>query len=133
MKTIVVADHDPAVRRLISRVLESAGYEVRASEVGRQAIALCNSVDPDLVVVDVDTPEVEGKSTLAHLAETDHGVPLIVVTARADKFEPAVQRRTYALMEKPLDLPLLLERIRELLNVSSQQGGFSPGIAPSSA
>ncbi len=120
-KRILLADDDAAVRESLGRVLESEDYEVTMAETGREAVHKFMTAPPDLVLLDLNMPDKDGWEAF-ELMERQHPLlPVIVITARPNQYERAVGVGIDALMEKPLDLPLLLETIKEFLAQSEQQ------------
>jgi CheY-like chemotaxis protein len=114
--TILLADDDPSVRTMVGRVLQMEGYDVVPVANGTEAISqFLNKGPPDLVLLDLNMPEKDGWEAW-HMMSTLHpAVPVIVITAHPHEYEHADQARIDALMEKPLDLALLLNAIRDLL------------------
>ncbi len=82
--TILVVDDEPMVREVVTRYLERDGYRVEAAEDGREAIERCRRLQPDLVVLDVMLPEVDGLTVLRELRATSD-TPVILLTARDDE------------------------------------------------
>jgi DNA-binding response OmpR family regulator len=82
--TILVVDDEPMVREVVTRYLERDGFHVETAEDGRQALAQCESLRPDLVVLDVMLPEVDGLAVLRELRAASD-VPVILLTARDDE------------------------------------------------
>jgi DNA-binding response OmpR family regulator len=120
-KTILIADDDGSVRRMVARVLESSGYAVILGNTGGDAAVESNGSRPDLVLLDLKLPDREGWESLERDLNLDAAVPVIVMTAWPNQSEQAARRGVDALMEKPLDLPLLLQTVADLLVESQQQ------------
>jgi DNA-binding response OmpR family regulator len=100
---------------MVGRVLASENYHVVFASTGREAAAQFLAGPPDLVLLDLNMPDKDGWEAW-HLMRALHPlVPVIVITARSHQYEDAVQMKIDALMEKPLDLLLLLDTIRKLL------------------
>jgi CheY-like chemotaxis protein len=117
-KTILLADDDPSIRAMLGRILEMEHSVVLAATGWQAAAQFLSLHPPDLVLLDLNMPDKDGWEAW-HLIQTlDTLVPVIVITARPNQYEEAVRRRVDALMEKPLDLPLLLESIHQLLTES---------------
>ena len=110
-KKILLADDDPGVRETLSRVLESENYEVFCAKTGRETAAQFMAELPDLVLLDITMPDRDGWDVYDLINSTHPLVPVIVITARPDQFPHALELGVDALMEKPLDLPLLLKTI----------------------
>jgi CheY-like chemotaxis protein len=121
-KKILVADEDESVRRMVARVLEMAGYSVMLAGTGRETVAKSRTGQPDLVLLDLKEPEAGGWEIFEQVNHALNAlVPVIVITAWPNQYEQAVQKGVDVLMEKPLDLPLLLQTMSELLTESEQE------------
>jgi DNA-binding response OmpR family regulator len=118
---ILLADDDRAVRRSLSRAFESEGFDVLTAEDGRAAVREFIAECPDLVLLDLNMPEKDGWQAF-DLIETLHPfVPVIIITARPNQFGRARMAGADALMEKPLDLPLLVQTVNRLLKEPDDQ------------
>jgi DNA-binding response OmpR family regulator len=114
-KRILLADDDPGVRELLGRVLESEHYGVIFAKTGREAAAKFVSDPPDLVLLDLNMPDQDGWAAFRLMNAAQTLIPIIVITARSDQAPQAEELGVDAFMEKPLDLPVLLEAIQRLL------------------
>jgi DNA-binding response OmpR family regulator len=83
-KKILVVDDEPEVRKLMEHFLAGRGYEVRLAENGRVGLAALDSFAPDLVLLDVHMPEMDGMETLRRLAVRSPTLPVIMVTVNDD-------------------------------------------------
>src|SRR5260370_12339586 len=86
---ILAADDDPQLLRLVTRNLQLEGYEVRAASDGQQALELIEQQVPDLVLLDVMMPRMDG-FTLCHRVPEFSSLPIIMVTPRG---QPPHQER----------------------------------------
>jgi CheY-like chemotaxis protein len=114
-KKILLADDDPGVRETLRRVLESEQYDVVTSRTGRESATRFIAELPDLVLLDLNMPETDGWKVYELINSTHPLVPVIVITARPHQYRHAADLGIDAIMEKPLDLPLLLETIARYL------------------
>jgi DNA-binding response OmpR family regulator len=114
-KKVLIADDDPAVLISLARVLESETYEVILARTGREAVSQLLAEEPNLVLLDLNMPEKDGWEAFELMEKLNPFMPVIVITARPHQYELAVRLGIDAFMEKPLDLPLLLTTIKELL------------------
>lgn len=114
-KTILLADDDASIRTMVGRLLESEDYDVVLAGSGRETTSRFADDPPDLVLLDLNMPDKDGWEAFRVISGLDGSVPVIVITARPHQYDEAVRRRIDALMEKPLDLPLLLHAIQNLL------------------
>jgi len=83
-KHILVVDDEPRIRRFVRMNLELEGYEVYEAEDGLTAIERVREDMPDLVLLDVAMPNMDGFETLAHLREFSQ-VPVIILTVKGDE------------------------------------------------
>jgi DNA-binding response OmpR family regulator len=113
---ILVVDDERSIRESLSKVLRAENYEVLLANNGQDAIEKHGSGPIDLLLLDLNLPGGNGWTTLEWLAKVNPLVPVIIITGRANQRGLAEQSGADALMEKPLDVPLLLQTIRELLD-----------------
>ncbi len=114
-KRILLADDDAGVRQMLKRVLELEHYDVGTAGTGREAAAKFRAHPPDLVLLDLNMPGQDGWEAFDLMNDMHPFVPVIVITAKPQQYGRAVEVGVDALMEKPLDLPLLLDTIADLL------------------
>jgi CheY-like chemotaxis protein len=114
-KQILLADDDEGVRASLSEVLSMEGYQVVLASNGRQAVACLSRQEPDLTLLDILMPGLDGWQTLERMEHRRPFMPVIVITARPNQLRHAVGAGVDALMEKPLDFPRLLDAIAGLL------------------
>lgn len=79
--TILTADDDPQLLRLVARNLQLEGYDVLTASDGKQALEQIEAHQPDLVLLDVMMPKMDGFSVCQRVREFST-VPIIIVTAR---------------------------------------------------
>jgi DNA-binding response OmpR family regulator len=82
---VLIVDDDDDIRDILSRVLTQAGYEVRLATNGREGLVLVGSIAPDLIILDLNMPVMNGFEVLGALrANKDWArIPVLVVTAVA--------------------------------------------------
>ncbi|HUA38109.1 MAG TPA: response regulator [Candidatus Sulfopaludibacter sp.] len=115
MKKILLADDDNSVRQTLGLVFASEQYEVILTATGREAAAKFIADLPDLVLLDLNMPDRDGWDVFELMSDTHPLVPVIVITAMSGQYRRAADLGVDALMEKPLDIPLLLEAVRHYL------------------
>jgi len=115
MKTILLADDDPAIRQTLGQVLTLEQYNVVFAATGRETAAQFIAHLPDLVLLDLNMPDRDGWEAFQLMSSTHPAVPVIVITARPHQHERAASMGVASLMEKPLDIPALLNTVRHLL------------------
>jgi CheY-like chemotaxis protein len=111
----LLADDDDEVLAALSSVLTSEGYEVIVAKNGREAIEQFLEQHIDVALLDLNMPVKGGWEAFERLTTIHPLLQVIVITARPDQYPLAIAAGVAALMEKPLDLPLLLQTIDELL------------------
>jgi CheY-like chemotaxis protein len=120
-RRILVADDDAAVLSALAALLESEHYGVLQARDGREAIRRFAHDRPDLVLLDLNMPERDGWKAMEIMERTEPFVPVIIITAQPDQWERASSLGVDAIMEKPLDFPLLLRTIADLLRQGRAQ------------
>lgn len=118
--TIVTADDDPRLLRLVARSLELEGYEVIATQDGEQALQAVEINVPDLVLLDVMMPKLDGFTVCTRIREFST-VPIIVMTARGQDKDKVrgLDLGADDYLTKPFSVDELLARIRAVLRRSS--------------
>ena len=119
-KKILVVDDEPEVRTLMEHFLTERGYEVRIAENGRLGLQAFETFNPDVVLLDMHMPEMDGLETLKHLVARAPSLPVIMVTVNDDV---ATTSRLLELgaadyVPKPFDLDYLEQSINIQLSVS---------------
>ena len=113
-KKILVVDDESSIREALSKVLHAEDYEVVSAENGQEAVEKFGAETIDLLLLDLGLPVKDGWETLAWLAGVNPLLPVIIITGRHAQRELAQAAGADALVEKPLNVPSLLETIREL-------------------
>ena len=121
---ILVVDDDPDVRGLVRELLERAGASVREARDGREAIRLLFDVRPELIVLDVSMPDLDGWATLERVRDMTE-VPVLMLTARAGELEKVRGLKAGAddYVVKPFGRQELLARCEALLRRASRGTG----------
>jgi EAL domain-containing protein (putative c-di-GMP-specific phosphodiesterase class I) len=116
---VLVIDDEPLMRKLLGRLLTSAGYEVVVTEGGAEAIELLWQNTFDVVISDVNMPGVDGIEVLRFVRQRDPDLPVILVTACAstDTAIGAVQHHATAYMTKPIDTKRFQEEVAQALTM----------------
>ena len=114
---LLVVDDEPNIRELLSASLRYAGFEVATAADGQQALALADSFRPDLLVLDVMMPGLDGFGVVRRLRQSGRHTPVLFLTAR-DAAEDKVSGLTLGgddYVTKPFSLDEVLARIRAVL------------------
>lgn len=114
--TVLAADDDPQLLRLMTRNLQLEGYEVLAASDGQQALELIESNSPDLVLLDVMMPKMDG-FTVCYRVREFSAVPIIIVTARGQDQDKVrgLDLGADDYLTKPFSVDELLARVRAVL------------------
>ncbi len=120
---ILIVDDDPAIRRLLARTLDRAGYAVVEASDGRGALAARDIDKPNLVLLDLGLPDRDGLEVLPLLAKQP-GLAVIVLTARdaTDEKVLALDLGADDYVTKPFDTDELLARVRSALRRAAKAG-----------
>jgi DNA-binding response OmpR family regulator len=113
---ILVVDDDPDIRLLLRELLERRGYSLTEARDGNEALRVLFAERPDLVVLDVQMPGLDGWQTLERIRELSD-VPVVMLTARATELEKTRGLRAGAddYVTKPFGRQELLARVEGLL------------------
>ena len=90
--SILVADDEPSVLKVVKYYAEKNGYRVYTASDGEQALGIFQDATPDLVVLDVMMPGLNGFEVCEAIRETDARVPVIFLTAKGDLVDKGDQR-----------------------------------------
>lgn len=126
MKKILLADDDPDVVEVVSMLLEEEGYEIVTAKDGAEALEKIERENPDLVILDLLMPRVDGFAVFNRLREPAYErwsrMPVIVLTSvreevanRRYELETGRRMEYAAYLEKPADPDELLETVSRLL------------------
>src|SRR5262245_21842967 len=92
--TVLIVDDEPTIVEVVSRYMERAGYETLTASDGSEALSLAGQHDPDLVVLDVMLPELDGLEVMRRLHDGEgRPVPVILLTARGEESDRLVGLR----------------------------------------
>jgi DNA-binding response OmpR family regulator len=117
--TILAADDDPQLLRLITRNLQLEGYDVLAASDGQQALELIENDAPDLVLLDVMMPRMDG-FTVCYRVREFSSVPIIIITARGQDQDKVrgLDLGADDYLTKPFSVDELLARVRAVIRRS---------------
>jgi len=120
MARILLVEDNELNRDMLSRRLMRRGYQVEMAADGIEGLKLADTCEPDLILLDLSLPEMDGWEVLRHLKQDPKmkGIPVIALTAHA-----LVTDRNRALEAgfddydiKPVEIPRLLKKVEDLLN-----------------
>jgi CheY-like chemotaxis protein len=122
MKKVLVADDKATSRELIRTVLEICGYEIAEAVDGIEALRYARELKPDLIILDLHMPGVDGFGVLAELRRdaTFAATPIMALTASAmqgDR-ERAIAAGFDSYVSKPIPLPVLRAEVERLVSAA---------------
>lgn len=115
-RTILIVDDDNSLRELVRINLEHEGYYVKQARNGVEGVASVRDERPDLVVLDIHMPEMDGVEACAKIREFSQ-VPILMLTARVKSYDvvSGLDQGADDYLGKPFNMDELLARIRALL------------------
>src|SRR5690349_10260831 len=127
--TILVVDDEEEIRKMLGIFLDTADFKVTESENGKQAIRMCASVKPDLIILDLGLPDMDGKEVVTALRQWTQ-VPILVLTVRSDDTEVTAALNAGAddYVTKPFSADVLLARINANLRKAIVREVGEPNI-----
>ena len=118
IRKILVADDSPVERLALQEVLTRNGYQVLTAENGEQAIARSRSDHPDLILMDVVMPGMNGYQATRTISRDDEtrDIPIIMCTSKGQETDKiwGMRQGAFDYMVKPIDHKTLLDKIRAL-------------------
>jgi DNA-binding response OmpR family regulator len=113
-KLILVVDDDQLILKMIRIRLQLSGYDVVTVSNGKEALALIGSTQPDIMLLDVLMPGIDGFEVLKRLRIFSE-LPVIVLSARSEYAEKAVSVGANDFLAKPFDVDEMVKRIERLI------------------
>jgi two-component system chemotaxis response regulator CheY len=117
-KRVLVVDDDPDIRELLFTALEDEGFEVVPAGNGQEALAIIKTFRPDVIVLDLMMPVMDGWQFAAELRSRDEDIPLVLLSAARDLRSHAKALSAADIIEKPFDLSELLPKIARVASAA---------------
>lgn len=129
MPRVLLIEDDPSIREGVGLGLRRRGHDVSAAETGEAGLALMASFRPELVLLDLMLPGINGVQVCRRIRETSQ-VPIIMLTARGDDFDIVVGLEAGAddYIVKPARTEVIEARIKAVLRRLSDPGGGRPDV-----
>jgi CheY-like chemotaxis protein len=123
VQRILIVDDEPDIHIFVGRVLSDAGYEVEVAMDGQEALEKIGGRRPDLVLLDLMMPVLDGWGVLEKLRTFDSPPPVVVLTAHGDfsAFARGIRERVMAFIAKPFHFGDLLATCRKVLEYPDRQ------------
>lgn len=116
---ILVVEDDPAISALLTRALENNAYKVVTAADGEEALIVCVEERPDVVLLDVNLPKLDGFSVAKRLKGVDalKNIPIIFLTAkdRPTDMIAGIQAGAKHYLTKPFNIDELLSKVKKLV------------------
>src|SRR5882757_7585683 len=127
--TILVIEDEPPIRKIFDIALEAAGYKVVECDSGKEGIRLAASVRPELILLDLGLPDIDGKEVIANIRQWSQ-VPIIVCSVRSgdDEMIKALEAGADDYVTKPFNPDVLLARIHANLRKAATQEAGEPEL-----
>ncbi len=121
MSTILVIDDDEIFLAVVTKLLGTAGYAVHSTADGPRAIAMFQTIRPDIVLLDIGLPSMSGIEVLHALRKIDAHAKVVVVTGyRSDALkQAALMGGASEVLHKPIRSDVLIEKIRLALSLAT--------------
>lgn len=122
MTQVLLAEDDDTISEPLARALRREGYDVDVCADGRQALESAESTTPDLVILDLGLPYIDGLEVCRRIRQSGITSPVLILTARGDEVDTVVGLDAGAddYVTKPFRLAELLARVRALLRRGSE-------------
>ena len=127
--TILVVDDEPHIHKMLGILLDVENFRIAESTSGKQAIRMCASVKPDLMLLDLGLPDMDGKEVISAVREWSQ-VPIIVlsVSSSDDEITMALNMGANDYVTKPFNIGVLMARINAALRSSAVQETGEPEL-----
>jgi len=116
MKKVLVADDEFSIRKLYERELRKEGYEVVFATNGQEAIQMVRNGRPDLIVMDIRMPGMDGIEAMSRILEENNDLPVVINTAYSSYKENFLSWSADAYLTKSADLSELKGTIRNIFD-----------------
>ncbi|MBN1442225.1 MAG: response regulator, partial [Planctomycetes bacterium] len=115
MKTVLIADDEPNIRMLYRRELTDEGYQVMTASDAKEAIRIARETPPDLVILDIRMPGMDGLEAMDRILEENNELPIIINTAFTAYRDSFLSWPADAYITKSADLSELKETVHTIL------------------
>ena len=126
---LLVIDSEPQTKRILEIILPDSSYSIEECKIGKEAIRLCISLKPDMVMLDLDLPDMDGNNVIVKIREWSQ-VPIIAVTTSADSKDivKALNLGADDYVIKPFNADVLVARINAGLRKGAVHAAGEPEL-----
>jgi two-component system, chemotaxis family, chemotaxis protein CheY len=117
-KRVLIVDDDPDIRELLFTALEDEGFEVVPAANGQEGLAIIRTFHPDVIVLDLMMPVMDGWQFATELRARDEDIPIVLLSAARDLKTHAKTLSAAEIIEKPFDLSELLPKIAKVASAA---------------
>jgi two-component system KDP operon response regulator KdpE len=127
--TLLIVDDEPQIRKMLNIFLDASDYKIEESESAKQAIRLAASIKPDLILLDLGLPDMDGKEVIKAIREWSQ-VPIIILSVRSGDEEvvAALSLGADDYVVKPFNPDVLLARITSNLRKTAVREAGEPEL-----
>lgn len=128
--TVLIIDDEPQIRKFLKITLNSDGYKTEEAENGAQGIRMASSIKPDLILLDLGMPDMDGTEVITQIREWSQ-VPIIIVSVRDQDSEivKCLDLGADDYITKPFSADILLARLRSALRKAATEEAGTPTIS----
>jgi two-component system response regulator VicR len=123
-KKVLIVDDEPDTLELVKLVLESGGFETLLATSGMEALSLIGKVRPDLVLLDIMMPDMDGWDVFRKIKEKDSGIPVAILTAKAQNIDRLLGLHVLKAddyITKPFGKNELINKVRKLVGIEKDK------------
>ncbi len=116
LKKVLIVDDEPHLRLLYETELRRAGFETMSAANAEQGLEYVDAMRPDLVVLDIRMPGMDGVEALQRILDRDNSIPVVLNTAYSSYRDNFMTWAADAYVTKASDVSELVNTVRELLH-----------------
>jgi two-component system, OmpR family, KDP operon response regulator KdpE len=127
--TILIVDDEVQIRKMLGIFLDASDFKSEESDCGKQALRMCASIKPDLVLLDLGLPDMDGKEVIGEIRAWSQ-VPIVVLSVRAadEEVVAALDRGADDYIVKPFNADVLMARINANLRKAAVKEAGEPDL-----
>lgn len=127
--TVLIVDDEEQIRKMLNIFLEASNFKIEESPSGKQAIRMAASVKPDLIILDLGLPDMDGKDVITQIRQWTQ-VPIIILSVRSmdDEIVAALDLGADDYITKPFNANVLMARIKANLRKSVVREAGEPEL-----